>query len=275
MKIQHMAFWALWIALPTALTLLAQDKAAAPEEKGLTSLRLTVLYDNVPFDENLQIEWGFACLVQGAEKTILFDTGTEGAILLSNMKKAGFSPDTVDAIVLSHPHQDHTGGLATLLDRRPGLPVYFLSSFPEGIQRFAAKGRPVLVDKPVQICPWMHSSGTVDGAVREEALVVETRKGLVIVTGCAHPGIVEMVQQIKSVFHQTILLVMGGFHLIDKSPDALATTARNLRSLGVVCMGASHCSGSEAMKVFKNVWKERYIPVGAGKTIDLDDLPRP
>jgi 7,8-dihydropterin-6-yl-methyl-4-(beta-D-ribofuranosyl)aminobenzene 5'-phosphate synthase len=273
MKIHFLTIGIMLVALPAWTQRSAQENKALPAKRGLTDLRLTVLYDNVPFDKKLQTQWGFACLVQGAEKTILFDTGGDGGILLSNMKEAGFSPGTVDAVVLSHFHQDHTGGLSAFLDQRPGLPVYLLPSFPEAVQRLAAKGAAVPVDSPVQICRFVHSSGRVDGVVKEQALVVETRKGLVVITGCAHPGIVEMVRRIRSLFDQNILLVMGGFHLSGKGNEELVQTARDLQSAGVSCIGPSHCSGEKAMKVFEEVYKERYIAVGAGKTIGLDDLP--
>ena len=83
-------------------------------------LTLTIVYDNNPCNEELETRWGFSCLVEGLEETILFDVGGEGAVLLRNMKKLGIDIDTIDIVVLSHIHYDHIGGLSTLLEEKPG-----------------------------------------------------------------------------------------------------------------------------------------------------------
>jgi len=96
-----------------------------------SALEFTIVFDNHPYAEGLTTGWGFSCLVRGAEKNILFDTGGDGKILLDNLRKLGFSTKDIDIIMLSHIHKDHTGGLAALLKNKPGLPVWLLDSFPE------------------------------------------------------------------------------------------------------------------------------------------------
>ena len=67
-------------------------------------LTITVVYDNYSYREGLRTSWGFACVVRGTEKTILFDTGGDASILLSNMKKLSIDPRDIDVIVLSLIH---------------------------------------------------------------------------------------------------------------------------------------------------------------------------
>ena len=103
--------------------------------KPIENVSITVLYDNVPFREDLRTDWGFSCLVRGAEKTILFDTGANGPILLENMKKLGISPEEIDIVFHSHIHSDHVGGINAFLEKNPLVAVYVPASVP---QRFKA-----------------------------------------------------------------------------------------------------------------------------------------
>ena len=102
------------------------------------SLQMTVVYDNNAFDENLKADWGFSCLIRGLEKSVLFDSGTNGKILLSNMEKLGIHPGEIDTVFLSHEHKDHTGGLEALLNLNSRvevwLPNFFSSSFKNKIR---------------------------------------------------------------------------------------------------------------------------------------------
>ena len=93
-------------------------------------LKLTIVYDNNPYREGLETRWGFSCLVEGLERTILFDVGGEGAVLLRNMAKLEIDPNTIDVVILSHIHYDHIGGLSEFLEQNPDVVVYMPSSFP-------------------------------------------------------------------------------------------------------------------------------------------------
>ena len=108
----------------------------AAESDGLSTAEtggeivLQIVYDNNPHDDRLQTEWGFGCVITGCEKTILFDTGGEGDVLLSNMRICGIDPSRIDAVVLSHIHGDHTGGLDEFLQVNPDVEVYLPKVFP-------------------------------------------------------------------------------------------------------------------------------------------------
>ena len=158
------------------------------------NFRLTVLYNNVPLDERLTTGWGFSCLIRDKNKTILFDTGGSGNVLISNMKELGINPKQVDLIVLSHIHGDHTGGLGSFLRKNSQVTVYLPHSFPQGfrddIKREGAKV--VSVAGPMEISEGVYSSGEMGVGIKEQCLILKTGEGLVIMTGCAHPGIVYM-----------------------------------------------------------------------------------
>jgi 7,8-dihydropterin-6-yl-methyl-4-(beta-D-ribofuranosyl)aminobenzene 5'-phosphate synthase len=94
-------------------------------------LSITVSYDNNPYKERLTAAWGFSCVIRGTEKTILFDTGGDGSILLANMEELGINPKEIDLVVLSHIHGDHVGGLSSFLEKNPEVVVYLPKSFPK------------------------------------------------------------------------------------------------------------------------------------------------
>jgi 7,8-dihydropterin-6-yl-methyl-4-(beta-D-ribofuranosyl)aminobenzene 5'-phosphate synthase len=107
-----------------ALALTSADAAhASPDVAQPDELRITVLFNNVPYRTGLTPGWGFSCLIEGADKTILFDTGGDGAVLLANMRHLGLSPKNVEFVVLSHIHIDHTGGPDELLAEHADLEV--------------------------------------------------------------------------------------------------------------------------------------------------------
>jgi len=124
-------------------------------------LTITVLYDNVAHDARLQTDWGFACLVEGLEQPLLFDTGGKGDILLQNMRALGLDPQAVRTVVLSHAHGDHTGGLAAFLAENPDVTVFLLQSFPANIKDVVRRAGATLVEVsgPVDITARAHTTG--------------------------------------------------------------------------------------------------------------------
>ena len=126
-----------------------------------SDVEITVVFDNYPSDARLETSWGFACVIRGLEKTVLFDTGGNGGILLGNMQTLGFDPAEIEVVVLSHVHMDHIGGLQAFLSRNGDVTVYMPASFPDGIGELVrnAGGRVVAVDEPLEIFSGFHSTG--------------------------------------------------------------------------------------------------------------------
>ncbi|MGC9356605.1 MAG: MBL fold metallo-hydrolase [Anaerolineae bacterium] len=223
------------------------------------------MYDNNRGAEGLRTDWGFACLIEFEERVILFDTGGDGPILLANMEALGKEPSMVDVVVLSHVHGDHTGGLAGLLEAGAEPEVYVPASFPAAFKQQVARDASLVeVEEPVEILPGVYTTGEVEGRIIEQALVVETAKGWVLVTGCAHPGIVKMAAQAREVTGGKIALVMGGFHLRSERVDQIEEVISGLRDLDVASVAPVHCSGDRARELFKEAFGEGCQLVGVG-----------
>lgn len=240
----------------------------------VNNLSITVVYDNYPYKEGLATGWGFSCLIRGTEKTILFDTGGDGSILLENMKKLGIRPKDIDLIVLSHIHGDHVGGLASILETNPDVIVYLPKSFAQGfkqdVMRYGAKV--VEVQESLKICENVYSTGELGTWIKEQSLIIHTDKGLIVITGCAHLGIVKIASTSKDLVKDDILFVMGGFHLAGESRKRIEEIVLSFKKLGVRHVSPCHCSGDAARQLFEKEYNQYFINVGVGKMITLEDL---
>jgi 7,8-dihydropterin-6-yl-methyl-4-(beta-D-ribofuranosyl)aminobenzene 5'-phosphate synthase len=235
---------------------------------------VTVVYDNNPFLEGLKTSWGFSCLIRGKEKVVLFDTGGDGDTLLYNMSCLGIDPAEIDAVVISHAHGDHTGGLTAMLGSNPDVEVYlpasFAESFKDSVRGYGAGLIEVSAATP--ICNGISSTGEMGREIKEQALVVKTEKGSLVITGCAHPGIVDMVRAARESVPGDILLVMGGFHLSGSSGGEIKSIVAEFQHLGVLHVGPCHCTGERAMQAFRNAYGGAFLRVGAGRQIDIREL---
>jgi len=236
---------------------------------------LTVLYDNNRFDPRLKTAWGFSCLIQGLEKTVLFDTGGDGETLLANMRQFGVQPSEIDLVVLSHVHGDHAGGLGALLEKNIRFTVYLPGSFPESFRRAvtALGARVEEVSEAREIFPGAYTTGVIGDGIKEQALVMKTTEGLVVITGCAHPGIVKMVRKAREITgEEKVYLGVGGFHLSGETPSGLESIARELLLLSVRKVAPCHCSGDGTRKLFRKRFGPDYIESGVGKRLRLPKL---
>jgi len=242
--------------------------------KPVSTLTITVTYDNNPFKQGLETDWGFSCLLKGTEKTILFDTGGNGSLLMRNMQKLKVDPKTIDVVVLSHIHGDHVGGLPNFLAENPNVVVYVLKSFPKGLKKdiHGYKAEDVEVQEPLKICENVYSTGELGTQIIEQSLIIHTNKGVIVITGCAHPGVVQVVEKAKNLIKDDILFVMGGFHLGSKSKGEIEKIVLSFKKLGVYYVGPCHCSGDKARELFKKEYQQNYVNIGVGKVITLSDL---
>jgi len=236
------------------------------------SITLTVVYNNIPHNQRLTTAWGMACLVEGAGKTVLFDTGGDGRILLENMKVLGKDPGAVNVVVLSHIHADHTGGLEAFLKQKSNVRVFLPDSFPASFKKAVADtgAEVVPVRGAQQIAEDIHTTGQMGSLLMEQALVLDTPKGLVVVTGCSHPGVANIAARAVQVCpDRDFYLITGGFHLGGQSRAAVEDIIKTFHKLGIQKVGPSHCTGDHAIEMFREAWGNDFLDLGCGAQVTI------
>jgi 7,8-dihydropterin-6-yl-methyl-4-(beta-D-ribofuranosyl)aminobenzene 5'-phosphate synthase len=175
-------------------------------------------------------------------------------------------------VVISHNHGDHTGGLLAFLGKNSNVSVYLPPSCSEVfVQKVEKTGARIITTKaPVEICKGVYLTGPMGTQIIEQSMIVDTAEGTVVITGCAHPGIVEIVQKSKAILPKDIHLVFGGFHLPRKSDVELKLIISEFRKLGVKKAGPTHCTGDRAIQIFKQAYGPDFVRMGVGWTLTME-----
>ena len=275
----------------------------------MNNLRITTLVEDTTSDGGLLAEHGLSFWIEYGDKRILFDTG-QSDIFVRNAETLEINLNETDAIVLSHGHYDHTGGLSEILDIAPIATIYL---HPAAIEpKFCRKasgitsiGMPYLAKKnvqkhhvvwtatPAQICPNITVTGQIsrtnnfedvggaffldenykkpDDLLDDQALFVESARGLVVVLGCAHSGVVNVLDYISNLTsRKNIYAVIGGMHLVNASKERIERTITAFRKYKVQKIGLAHCTGTDAVSRFSDTFQERCFSCPAGKKISFE-----
>jgi 7,8-dihydropterin-6-yl-methyl-4-(beta-D-ribofuranosyl)aminobenzene 5'-phosphate synthase len=228
---------------------------------------IAIIYDNNPYKNGLETAWGFSCLIKGPAKTILFDTGGDGSLLLRNMKSLGIDPKEIDLVFLSYSRimSEGCGMSSKGIESHRLYPESFPDSFKKDVKCRGIKL--VEVQRPMKMCEGVYSTGELGTDIKEQSLIIHDERGLIVITGCAHPGLVNVVKKVKDLFRRDIFLLIGGFHLGGKSKDELEKIVSILKKAGVHSIGPCHCTGDTAREVLKEEYQKNFINVGVGKVI--------
>ena len=238
------------------------------EKKEKSEITLISVYDNYQVNPELQTAWGFGSIVKTEKENILFDTGGNSEILLFNMEKLGIEPKSIDKVVISHIHGDHVGGLEGFLKENNEVLVFIPISFPDSIRNMIKNYGADFIDvsDQIKISESIWSTGELYGPPEEQSLVIVSINGLIIITGCGHPGVVKITKFAKKMFpEEEVYLVMGGFH------HPPLSVVKELRELGVIKVAPSHCTGEPAREKFRKEYKEDFIEYGVGKIIKIKE----
>jgi 7,8-dihydropterin-6-yl-methyl-4-(beta-D-ribofuranosyl)aminobenzene 5'-phosphate synthase len=255
-------------------------------------------------------EHGLSFLIETDDgQRLLFDTGASGTVLLHDLECAGVDIETLAAIVLSHSHPDHTGGLPAVLERRRGLRVH---AHPDLVRpRYSEKdgvkvprGLPLspevlnrranlsLSESPERVLPGIWTSGEIKERCEPEgrspnhlvrradgwapdpyrddlSLVLETGAGLFVVCGCCHAGLLNTLAHVKRHFGEDPVGIAGGTHLVGAGRVQLARAITRLRESGSPMLHLNHCTGPAAFVALSQAFGERVLHCPAGTSLEL------
>ena len=253
-------------------------------------------------------EHGLAFVIEAKSGCVLFDAGRSGTVLLHNLKLLDVEPRAINALAISHAHHDHTGGLPALLDQVAGIPLYAhpdlfrgrfsrrkeLKSVGLPLEREALEQRLTfqLSAEPTEILPGVWTTGEITERTEPEgrsdhhlirgvegwepdpyrddiALVLETGKGLVVLCGCCHAGLLNTLTHVRRTFGVDITAVAGGTHLLQADEAYLQHVIEVLRELGVPRLYLNHCTGQRAYVTLAQAFGEAVAPCPVGTSLDF------
>ncbi|HHR85276.1 MAG TPA: MBL fold metallo-hydrolase [Candidatus Acetothermia bacterium] len=231
--------------------------------------RITVIYDNRSSRGDLRPGWGFSALVEYGDVRLLFDTGGDKIVLEQNARALGVDLKDKDYLFFSHEHCDHVGAASSALHK--DLIVVHPASFSQGFKRKieGAGATSLQVTEPVEFSPGLFSTGELGTTIKEQSLIISTARGPVLITGCAHPGIVQIARAATDIAEESLRLVLGGFHLGATPPDEVRKIGRELKALGAKQIGPCHCTGEGAIAILREMFGEDGLEVIAGTRIEL------
>lgn len=316
------------LVMGAALSLLLPLCIVGQEPATVSELKITTLSTMLTEFRGVG-EWGFAALIEAGDVRILFDTGMRPETVLGNARELGVDLSTVDTVILSHNHFDHTGGLVTLrrelqtenesaiqtthvgrgiflprqldsdaLDRLPPIPEEFLVSVQDVRNDYEALGgRFVVHDKPHELRPGIWITGPIprvhpernwspfarierhgtleeDTIPEDQALVINTPQGLVVVAGCGHAGIVNTMEYaLQIVSERKVHAVLGGFHLLALTDEKVEWTGGKMREFGVEHVLGAHCTGINAVGLLREsaeLSRDTSVVGAVGSTFELE-----
>jgi len=255
-------------------------------------------------------EHGLSFYIESGDRKILFDTG-QGLAISNNARVLGIDLNQVDAVVLSHGHYDHSGGLQNVLQTNKkftlyGHPDVFSPKVKESNGKYKYIGIPIdqhdIVNagitvefnrNPIEIAPGVMTSGEIalendfenveagfflknDAAVirdtlaDDQALILDTAKGVVVILGCSHRGVINTLTHVARLKGTAkIHAILGGLHLGQASDGKLAKIIDHLREFKLEMIGVGHCTGPRAFLALANEFKDRVFLNTVGNAIEF------
>ena len=269
-------------------------------------MKISCLVDNrAKFASDLYAEHGISLFLENNRDNVLLDTGKTPTVLKHNFDLMGV--ESVDRVVLSHGHDDHTGGISALMNSETTFSLHPDGLIPkyavqDGTSRYI--GFPKLADPsksginldfvtettkigsnmwifnhigkyndfetiPQYLSIKKDGKCLPDKFTDELNLVIKADGGLIVLSGCAHLGMVNIIYSAMEYFQDEIYGVIGGSHLFGAPPQRIEKTVDEFKKISPEFIALGHCTGFEALCKFKNEFKDKFVPLESGAELML------
>ena len=272
--------------------------------------QITILVENYAYKTQFA-EWGFSAHINYNGQRFLLDVGQSGSCVLKNAAKLHVDLTSLNGIILSHGHYDHTDGLKLVLQTQKSTAIYahpnlFATRYSDSRDSLYYTGikytrhelestlsatfhlHPGLTQIADRIymtgeVPFTNSMETIPARFKVEvnsqiipdtfpddnSIIIDDPKGLIIIFGCAHRGIVNIMNFAKKEFNKKIYAIMGGTHLYNASPEHFAFVVDFIKHEDIKLIAPGHCSGIDQIFAFKDIFKERVTPAFCGEVFQI------
>lgn len=240
--------------------------------KPVSWIKITVLIDNNEWN-GLRSPWGISIYIETPSSRILFDAGPDPNALESNSKTLGIDLSKIDFIVISHEHGDHVNGLQYVAKVRKNINVYVPAHMNILTKNWIRSLGFNVIDvyNTTILSKGVVIIGELYGPPYEQGLAIYVEnRGLIIFSGCSHPGIDKISEKIFKATNISPFLVMGGFHLAGSPESKVRKVITNLLSLNTKYIAPIHCSGSLIRNILEKEYSQTFIKLHVGSKIYLD-----
>lgn len=270
-------------------------------------MKMTVLVENTTSNPNLGFEHGLSLYIETNKHKILFDAG-DSTLFLDNAKKLEIDLSKVDTFILSHGHHDHGGGLSKFMEMNDQATICvqkdaFMPHFSLRGDKFAD----ISVPKPFHLNRIIHLKDHLkiddelflfskitknrfypasnknlymidhehyekDDFRHEQNLIITENNKHILIAGCAHHGMINIIDEASSLINQEIDYAIGGLHLYSRS-SGISETIETIEALGHALLDTKtklltcHCTGEKAYDILKPIMKDEITYIKTGEQI--------
>lgn len=252
-------------------TLFATEPVINTTNSPENAVLVTIIYDNYQDDTSLETDWGFACLVEYQGEKLLFDAGRKIDLYRKNVNKLKIKPEQIPSLFISHEHGDHTAGIPWITEINPSVKCYLPASYEAHLRdKKRLPPNSLGLSNPSHLYGPFYSTGDNFESFKEQGLIIKTEDGGVLISGCGHPGIVEMVSAAREDLGIKVHTVIGGLHLMRTSGEDVKNIVATLQKMGIKQICPTHCTGDSSIAIFKESFNDGYLHGGTGRILVIE-----
>jgi len=236
-------------------------------------INIKIIVDNRCVTSELKESNGLSIYLEHDNTYLLFDLGSSNKVFQHNVEATGIDLGIIDGVVISHEHSNHVGGIPYVGWESPFSTIYIPYGSMDSLGRVARSNSL----KPVEVIDWVNPwkniyiSKPFHGPPYEHFLIINSERGLIVLSGCMHPGVDRVIPEVTRYFNKRVYCIIGGFHLFNAPENIVVKTINRLVEVyRVEKIIPLHCSGELFKNILKQHYPDKYIEAGCGSEITIE-----